>query len=77
MNWIDKIPLAVLIVITVLMALAPMSGGSHLVEKSNMLLNGTLVKPIDIFDLFMHGTPAVLLLIRLIRMVLKTPDSNE
>ena len=77
MNWIDKIPLVVLIVITVLMALAPMGGESHLVEKSNMLLNGSLVKPIDIFDLFMHGTPAVLLIIRLIRMVSKTPDSNE
>ena len=77
MNWIDKIPLAVLVVITVLMALAPMSGGSHLMEKSNMLLSGTLVKPIDIFDLLMHGTPAVLLLIRLVRMVSKKPDSNE
>jgi hypothetical protein len=33
-----------------------------------MLAAGELIKPIDIFDLFLHGTPAVLLIIKLLRM---------
>jgi hypothetical protein len=38
------------------------------VEKLAMLFNGTLSKPIDIFDLLLHGTPWVLLAIKLIRL---------
>jgi len=77
MNWIDKIPLTVLVVIAILLGIAPLSSEPHLIEKSKMLLDGTLVKPIDIFDLFMHGTPAVLLFIRLSRMIIKPSDKNE
>jgi hypothetical protein len=33
-----------------------------------MLVAGELVKPIDIFDLFLHGAPVVLLAIKLFRM---------
>jgi len=29
----------------------------HIVEKLGMLFNGKLVKPIDWFDLFFHGAP--------------------
>jgi hypothetical protein len=32
-----------------------------------MLADGTLLRPLDIFDLLIHGTPAVLLMIRLYR----------
>ena len=77
MNWIDKIPLAVLIVIAIMLGIAPITGEPHLLEKSKMLIDGTLVKPIDIFDLFMHGTPALLLVIRLSRMMIKTTDKSE
>lgn len=77
MNWIDRIPLAVLIIITIVLGLAPLTAEPHLFEKSKMLLAGTLVKPIDIFDLIMHGTPAVLLIIRLVRMMIKPSDKNE
>ena len=31
-----------------------------------MLAAGTLVKPIDIFDLFLHGTPLLLLVLKLL-----------
>ena len=77
MNWIDRIPLAVLIVITIFLGIAPITAEPHLLEKSKMLLSGTLVKPIDIFDLIMHGTPAVLLLIRVSRMIIKSPEKDE
>lgn len=39
----------------------------HLVEKLRMLLAGTLVRPLDIFDLAMHATPLALLVLKLWR----------
>ena len=77
MKWIDRIPLVVLVVIAALLAVAPMHEEAHLLAKTKMLLNMTLVKPIDIFDLFMHGTPLLLLVIRLIRMVMPPQQTRE
>lgn len=64
---IDKIPVLALAIAAIFMALAPFAPEPHLLEKSRMLLNGELVKPIDIFDLFWHSFLIVLLVIRLIR----------
>lgn len=68
---IDRIPLQMLVVMTIFLGLAPylpfMQEPPHLFAKLNMLFSGELAKPIDIFDLLMHGTPAVLLIIRLVR----------
>ena len=44
----------------VYLAVAPIVPEPHLVEKLRMLSQGTLVKPIDIFDLLMHSVPLVL-----------------
>jgi len=68
MKWLDKIPLTTLIIITLLLGLAPFTPEPHLWQKLKMLAAGELIKPIDIFDLFLHGTPAVLLVIKLLRM---------
>ena len=68
MKWLDKIPLTTLIIVALLLGLAPFTPEPHLWEKLKMLAAGELVKPIDIFDLFLHGTPAVLLVLKLIRM---------
>ncbi len=68
MSWLDKIPLSTLIIVALLLGLAPFTPEPHLWEKLKMLANGTLARPIDIFDLFLHGTPAVLLVLRLIRL---------
>lgn len=67
LKYIDRIPLLPLIVAAIFMSLAPFSPEPHLLEKSRMLINGELVKPIDIFDLFWHSFLIVLLAIRLIR----------
>ena len=67
LKLIDKIPLSLLVTLAVLFAIVPL-GKPHLWEKLGMLFDGTLSRPIDIFDLFMHGTPAVLLAIRLLRL---------
>ena len=68
MKWLDNMPLGVLVVLAVFLGFAPFTPEPHLWQKLNMLWAGELVKPIDIFDLFLHGTPAVLLVIRLLRM---------
>ena len=70
LNWIDKLPVKALFIIAVLFALMPIQPEPHLIEKLRMLSEGALTRPIDIFDLLMHGLPIVLLAIRLIRMQL-------
>jgi hypothetical protein len=70
LNWIDKLPIKPLIVVAVFVALLPIHPEPHLVEKLRMLYHGDLVRPIDIFDLFMHSLPLVILAIRLIRLKL-------
>jgi hypothetical protein len=66
MKWLDSIPLSVLLPLAVVMALAPFAPEPHLWEKLKMLASGTLVRPIDIFDLFLHGTPLLLLALKLL-----------
>ena len=67
MKWLDKIPLTTLLIVALLLGLAPFTPEPHLWEKLKMLAAGELVKPLDIFDLFLHGTPVVLLILKLIR----------
>lgn len=62
MNWLDKIPYPLLIVLSLTLGLAPFTPMPHLVEKISMLLAGELARPVDIFDLVMHGSPVVLLI---------------
>jgi hypothetical protein len=70
MAWLDKIPLTTLLIIALLLGLAPFQPEPHVWEKLKMLAAGTLTRPIDIFDLFLHGTPWVLLLLKLARQFL-------
>jgi len=67
MHLLDKLPYQILIVWAVFMSLAPFVPEPHLVEKVNMLMDGTLTRPIDIFDLFWHLLPDILLLLKLVR----------
>ena len=68
MKWLDKIPLPHLLIPALLLGLAPFHPEPHLVEKLRMLSEGSLHKPIDIFDLFLHGTPALLVVLKLVRI---------
>ena len=63
-NLLDKIPYRLLIVVTIFMLLAPFRPMPHLWEKLLMLKNGTLHRPIDIFDLFYHAAPLLILLLK-------------
>ena len=66
MEILDKIPYSTLIIVAIFLGIAPIHPMPHLVEKLLMLKNGTLVKPIDIFDLLMHITPILLLIVKLV-----------
>ena len=68
MNWLDKIPLGILVIASLTLGLAPFMPEPHLWEKLKMLAAGELSRPIDIFDLLLHGTPWLLLFAKLARM---------
>ncbi len=57
----------ILIPLVLLLGFAPFVPQPHIVEKIAMLLAGTLKKPIDIFDLFWHAWPFMLLAYRVIQ----------
>jgi hypothetical protein len=64
---LDKIPYSVLIVFTIMMLAAPIRPMPHVVEKIIMLTNGTLTRPVDVFDLFFHLFPLILLIMKFIK----------
>uniref|UniRef100_C6DZ03 RND transporter n=1 Tax=Geobacter sp. (strain M21) TaxID=443144 RepID=C6DZ03_GEOSM len=55
-----------LIPLALLLGFAPFYPQPHIVEKIGMLSAGTLTRPIDIFDLFWHAWPFVLLVYRVL-----------
>ncbi|KGO32967.1 MAG: RND transporter [Desulfoprunum sp.] len=65
MNWLDRIPTSLLIILSLTLGLAPFTPMPHLVEKMRMLVAGTLVRPVDVFDLIMHSSPVVLLILKI------------
>jgi hypothetical protein len=67
LNWLDNIPYTLLIFIAIFMLLAPFRPMPHVVEKLIMLKNGTLSRPIDIFDLVFHIVPTVVLIAKIVR----------
>lgn len=41
------------------LGLSPFVPEPHIVEKFRMLMAGTLRRPVDIFDFFLHGLPLI------------------
>jgi len=70
MRWLDRLPLGMLVIGAVVLGLAPFQPEPHLWEKLKMLVDGTLNRPIDIFDLVMHASLPLLLIAKLIRLAL-------
>ncbi len=73
---LDKVPLAVLLIVALTLGLAPFVPEPHVWEKLKMLFAGELSRPIDIFDLVLHGVPWLLLGLKVLRMVssARAPD---
>ena len=70
MRFLDRIPLVPLVIVAAFLGVAPFPAQSepHLLEKLRMLYQGTLTRPIDIFDLILHGGPLILVVLKLVRM---------
>jgi len=58
--------MALLLPLAIVLALAPFTPEPHLWEKLKLLAAGNLSRPIDIFDLLLHGTPLLLVLLKLV-----------
>lgn len=73
MSLLDRLPWLWLTLIAGWLAVAPLIPEPHLVEKLRMLAHGELHKAIDIFDLFFHTIPLLLLAAKSLRwLALKT-----
>lgn len=68
MGFIDRTDIRFFVIAALLLGFAPFVPEPHVWEKLKMLADGTLSKPIDIFDLLLHGTPWILLVIKLTRL---------
>ena len=75
LRWLDELPWSVAVVICLSLGLAPFSP-PHVVEKLGMLLEGTLVRPIDWFDLVLHGSPWILLIAKAAKSLARRFDSD-
>ena len=67
LKFINNVPWAVVILLCLTLGLAPFRP-PHIWEKLCMLMHGELHRPLDIFDLFLHATPWILLLLKLLLM---------
>ena len=74
---INRIPMVWLALVAGWLAVAPITPEPHLVEKTRMLLAGTLVRPIDIFDLALHSVPLMLLVWRLVQMARSSASKSS
>jgi hypothetical protein len=84
MAWLQKFPFLFAVLLVLTLGLAPWSMGfvaqsmgkipvapePHIMEKLRMLMSGALHRPMDIFDLLLHSTPWILLVLKLVSMVL-------
>jgi hypothetical protein len=68
LKWIDSIPLPLLLLAVLFLGGAPFVPEPHLFEKIRMVGQGTLTKPLDIFDLLYHASPLILLVVKISRL---------
>lgn len=63
-SFLDRLSYSWLAPLAILVGMAPWPAGPqpHLFEKLGMLAAGQLTRPLDIFDLFFHGSALLLLL---------------
>ncbi len=77
MALLIKIPLAPLVIGSLMLGLAPFVPEPHLWSKLKMLASGELSAPVDIFDLLMHGAFPVLLTLKLISLGITGQNNNR
>ena len=77
MKFLDKIPFRTTIILTIFLGLAPFMPEPHLWEKLKMLVAGDLGKPVDIFDMFFHMAPGLVLLAKIYRHKTRSDQSES
>ena len=65
LSLVSKINWPILIVACATIGLAPLFPEPHVWEKLRMMVQGNLILAIDWFDLLMHGTPWVLVVLKI------------
>ncbi len=75
MAWLDRLPWLPVLIGALLLGGAPFVPEPHLVEKLRWLSQGQLQRPLDIFDLCMHGSLPVLALLKGIRLAVTKASS--
>lgn len=65
-NCLQGLPTLPLLIGALVLGLAPFQPEPHLLQKLRMLAAGELTRPIDIFDLVLHGTLPLLLGVKLV-----------
>jgi hypothetical protein len=60
----QAIPWIVALGAALTVGLAPFAPKPHVIEKLQMLFSGTLRRPIDVFDLLLHGATWLLLALK-------------
>ena len=73
MQRIDSLSWTIIGIFCATLGLAPFVPEPHVWEKLKMLASGTLQRPIDIFDLIMHGAP---FLVAGLKLVLRPPAAQ-
>jgi hypothetical protein len=68
LRWLDRLPLVPLAIAAVLLGLSPPLSEPHLLQKLRLLYAGQLDQPLDVFDLFLHASLPLLLLLKLLRL---------
>ena len=58
-RWIAGLPWSYVVIACLTLGLAPFTPEPHVWEKLKMLGSGTLSRPIDMFDFFLHGAPFI------------------
>jgi hypothetical protein len=65
-SWLARyLPYRLLVPVALILGGAPFRPEPHLIAKLRLLSAGSLTRPLDIFDLALHGSPLVLLGARL------------
>lgn len=68
LRWLDRVPLVPLAVAAMLLGLSPGFSEPHLLQKLRLLYAGQLDQPLDIFDLILHASLPLVLLLKLLRV---------
>jgi len=72
---LDRIPWAGLILAAIVFGSMPITE-PHLIQKVRMLVAGELHRGIDWFDLFLHGSPLILIAAKLATRSLRSEGSH-